>query len=182
MFVIWYERAIAFRELGWGGRPPKRTVRASVRSRGAPPRPSAGAASRWAVATLGELAGGRNDRLLLRDDLQDLVVAAADLVEELAEERLVVLLAEELVALREVVALLHLEALERLDELHRVLAPAEARLLDPELEGVHAFVVRLDGAVGGRAARGDRLGPGHGGGEELLVGGGVQHAREDRHV
>src|SRR3990172_7508692 len=150
--------------------PPKRTVSRSVRR------------IAESDVTLGELARGRHDRLFLRDDLQDLVVAAADLVQELAEERLVVILAEELVALGEVVALLHLEPLERPDELHRVLAPAEARLLHAELEGVHALVVRLDVAVGARPARIHGLEPGPRVVEEPLVGRGVQHAREDRHV
>src|SRR3990172_5904261 len=130
--------------------PPNRTVSRSVRR------------IAESDVTLGVLAGGRHDRLFLRDDLQDLVLAAADLVEELADERLVILLAEDLVALREVAALLHPEALERADELHRVLASAEARLLDAELEGVHALEVRLDVAIGERPARIDRLQAGHG--------------------
>src|SRR5574341_2074596 len=162
--------------------PPKRTVRPSVRRMGAPPRPSAGAAVLSETVTLGELAGGRNDRLLLRHDRHDLVLAAAELVEELPKERLVVLLAEELVPLREVVALLHLQALERLDELHRVLAPAEARLLHADLEGVYALEVRLHVAVRRRAARVDGLEPGQGVVEEPLVVRRVQYALQHRHV
>src|SRR5687767_3418207 len=108
--------------------PPKRTVRPWVARRGAapPPRLDGDAAVSLAIVTLGELARDRDDRLFFRDRLQDLVLAAAHLEHELAHEGLVVLLAQELVALREVLALLHLEAFERLDQLHRVLAPLEA--------------------------------------------------------
>ena len=64
-----------------------------------------------------------------------------------------VFLAEHLVALREVVAFLHLQAFERLDQLHRVLAALELRLLHAELEGVHRLEVRLHVAVGQRTGR-----------------------------
>src|SRR5215470_223648 len=107
-------------------RPPKRIERPSVlRITGAgPPRPApAGATSGRGAVTLGELARRRDDRLVLGDHVHDLVLAPAQLEHELPREGLVVLPAEGLVALREVVALLHLEALERLDELHGVLAP-----------------------------------------------------------
>jgi hypothetical protein len=53
------------------------------------------------------------------------MLATVDVEDELADEGLVVLLAQDLVALREVLPLLHLKALERLDQLHGVLAPAE---------------------------------------------------------
>ena len=52
-----------------------------------------------------------------------------------------------IVAGREVVAQLHLQALERLDELHRVFAAAEFRLLHADFERVHCFKVRLNVAV-----------------------------------
>jgi hypothetical protein len=61
-----------------------------------------------------------------RDDLERLELTALHLEDELAQEGLVVLLAEQLVALREVVAFLHLQALEGLDQLHRVFLAAEA--------------------------------------------------------
>ena len=48
-----------------------------------------------------------------------LIRAAFDREDELAQERLMVVLAQRLVALREVVAFLHLEAFERLDQLRR---------------------------------------------------------------
>ena len=63
-----------------------------------------------------------------------LVLAVLDLEDELAQEGLVVFLAQHLVALREVVAFLHLEPFERLDQLRRVLAAAELRLLHAELQ------------------------------------------------
>src|SRR4029453_9257521 len=76
------------------------------------------------------------------------VLAALDLEEELAEEGLMVFLAQELVPLRKIVALLHLETLEGLDELHRVFLAAEARLLHADAERVHRLVVRLHVPVG----------------------------------
>src|SRR6185437_9572617 len=87
--------------------------------------------------SLRELAGRREHGLLLRDHFQDVVLAVLDVEEELAQEGLVVLLAQGLVALGEVVARLHLQALERLDQLRSVLAPLEAGLLHAELEEVH---------------------------------------------
>src|SRR5712692_791489 len=202
MFVIWYERAIAFCEIRCGGSPamsspakmirpavgrstpvtqlknvdlpapfgpmmarispgwtametllsavspPKRTVRPAVRRSDAPPRLSTGAAILPGPVTLGKLAGRREDRRLLWDDLHDPVLAITNLEDELANEGLVVVLAERLVPLREVVAFLDLQALERLDELHRVLAPAEARLLHAKLQEVHRLIVRLHVSVG----------------------------------
>src|SRR4029453_3491252 len=52
----------------------------------------------------GKLAGRRDERLLLRDHVEDAILAILDVDDELANERLVVLLAQHLVALREVVA------------------------------------------------------------------------------
>ena len=49
-----------------------------------------------------------------------------------------VLLAQRLVALREVVAFLHLETFERLDQLRRVGAALELRFLDAELKAFMA--------------------------------------------
>src|SRR5580765_6014991 len=108
-------------------RPPNRIERPSVlRMTGvAAPRPlPAGASEEEVAATLRELAGGGHHGLVLGDHFQDLVLAATELEEELPREGLMILLAERLVALREVVALLHLEAFEGLDELHGVLAAA----------------------------------------------------------
>src|SRR5262245_56418702 len=96
----------------------------------------------------GELAGRREKCLLLRDHLGDARLGVLDLEDELADEGLVVFLAQYLVALREVVALLHLEPFQRFDQLHRVLAAAEARLLHAELQGVDRLEVRLHVAVG----------------------------------
>src|SRR3954447_12728801 len=78
-------------------KPPKRMVRASVRSTGpvSPPRPVAGeAVARGASAcTLSELAGRREDRLVFVDHLEDLVLAAPHLGDDLSQERLVIFLA-----------------------------------------------------------------------------------------
>src|SRR5688500_1827085 len=68
-------------------RPPNRIERPSVlRMTGAEaPRPlPAGASEEEVAATLRELAGGGHDRLVLGDDLQDLVLATAKLEHELA--------------------------------------------------------------------------------------------------
>ena len=100
------------------------------------------------------LQAGGKDRLLLGDHLDDAVLAVLDVEDELAQERLVVLLAQHLVALREVVAFLHLQAFEGLDQLHRVGAALELRLLHADLEGVHGLVVRLHVAVGQRTRTG----------------------------
>src|SRR5215470_1198588 len=76
------------------------------------------------------------------------MLAAPDVEDELAHERLMVFLAEHLVALREVVAFLHLQTFERLDELHRVLAAAEPRFLYAEFQGVHRLIIRLHEPIG----------------------------------
>src|SRR5436190_2830026 len=150
-------RGTAIDTLLSAARPPKRIVRPSMRRMGPSaddgPRPlpaGAVAPSSGALVTpvvrssrLRERAGRRDDRLLPGDDVQQAVLAVLDVEDELAEERLVVFSAQELVALREVVPLLDLHALERLDELHRVLAAAEAGLLDAELQEVHGLEVRL---------------------------------------
>src|SRR5260370_35756167 len=86
-------------------RPPKRMVSPSVRRIGSrAPRSNwtgAPGASAWeAVTRLRELARGRNDRLFLRDDVEDLVLHVADFEEELAHEGLMVLPAKRVVALR----------------------------------------------------------------------------------
>src|SRR5438132_7189923 len=162
--------------------PPKRTVRPSVYKIGAAPRLSAGMAMLRGTVMLVELTGRREDRRLLWDDLHDPVPGVTDFEDELANKGLVVVLAERLVSLREVVALLDLQTLERLDELHRILAPAEARLLHAELQEVHRLVVRLHVPVGQRAAWIDLLEPRHGLVEELLVRSGVQRRVEHRHV
>ena len=69
------------------------------------------------------------------------------------EEGLVIFLAQGLVALREVVALLDLETLERLDQLHGVLAAVELRFLHGDLHRVESLIVRLHILVGPRTAR-----------------------------
>ncbi len=110
------------------------------------------------------------------------MLAPLDLEDELAEEGLVVFLAQGLVALREVVARLDLEALQRLDQLRGVLAALEARLLHAELEEVHGLEVGLHVAVGQRAGRIDLLEARHRFVEELLVGRRVERALHDRDV
>src|SRR5437879_6716114 len=224
MLVIWYERAMALREIRFGGspamsssanrmrpalgcstpvtqlknvdlpaplgpmmarispagtamltslsavRPPNRMVSFSVRRRGAAPAPATGAARSICVpVTLDELAGGRHDRLLFRDRLDDVVLAVLDVEDELADERLVVLFPHGLVALREVVAFLHLQALESFDELHRVLVASEAALLHADLERVHRLEVRLHVAIRQGARRGGVIERRHRLVEELLV-------------
>src|SRR6266545_903624 len=239
MLVIWYERAMALREIRFGGspamsspanrmrpalgcstpvtqlknvdlpaplgpmmartspagtamltslsavRPPNRMESPSVRSRGAAPAPSPGAEaarSIWPAVTLSELARGWEDRLLFRDRLDDVVLAVLDVEDELAQEGLVVFFPQGLVALREVVAFLHLEALEGLDELHRVLTASESTLLHADLERVHRLEVRLDIAIGQRARGIDLLERRHRLVEELLVRRRVQRRVEHGHV
>src|SRR5262249_3659846 len=97
---------------------------------------------------LGELAGWREDRLLLWNNVEDLILAILHVEDELADESLVIFLAQHLVALREVVAFFHFETLERLYQFHRVFAPAELRFLHAELQGINGLVVRLHVAVG----------------------------------
>src|SRR6185295_6962677 len=166
-------------------RPPKRMVSPSVRriTSEAPRSGRTGApcdCAGDAVTRLDELARGRDDRLFLRDDVEDLELHVANLEDDLPHERLVVFLAQRLVALGEVVGLLDLQALERLDQLHGVFAPAELGALDAELEEVDGLEVGLHVAVGRRHS--ERLQPGHRLVEESLVVGGVEHAFEDRHV
>src|SRR5258708_5983271 len=110
------------------------------------------------------------------------MLAALDLEDELAHERLMVLLAEHLVALREVVAFLHLQAFERLDELHRVVAAAEARFLHADLYGIHRFIIRLHVAVGRWTSGIDHLEADTCLFQELLVRGRVERTFENRKV
>src|SRR5262245_44048489 len=169
-------------------RPPKRIVRFSVRRTAdtAAPRPLPAGAPlpgwRGGATPLRELARGREHRLLFRHRLQDVMLVVLDLEDELAQERLVVLPAERLVALRKVVGLLHLEAFERLDELRGVLATAEARLLHTELEEIDGLEVGLHVAIRQRSRRVDLLEPRDRVVEEALVGGGVERRLHHRHV
>src|SRR5262245_60535177 len=126
--------------------PPKRTVSPSVRNMasGSPPRPVSGGeavATDATACTLGELATGWEEGLFLLHHLCDLGLAPLYLEDELTQKRLMVLLAEHLVALREIIALLHFQAFERCDQFVRVLAAAELGLLHPDLERVHGLVV-----------------------------------------
>src|SRR6185503_1377311 len=130
--------------------------------------------------SLGELAGWREDRLFLLNGRQDLVLAAPDLADELAQEGLMIFLAERLVALREVVALLHLQPFERFDQLHRVLAATELALLHADLERVHSLVVRLCVAIGIRVAGVDLRQALLGFVEELVERRRIKRAGEDR--
>ena len=107
----------------------------------------------------------------------DLIGAALHLEDDLAHERLVVLLAQHLVAGREVGALLHLEPFEGGDQLVAVVAALEAGFLDAELDGVHRLEIRLDIAVGQRARQSDLLQP-----VDRLVEEGVQIGRVERRV
>src|SRR5262245_10029180 len=90
-----------------------------------------------------ERAGWRDDRPLLWNRPEDPDLAIRHVADALADEGLVILLAQHLVALRAVVAFFHFESLERLDQLHRVFAAAELRFLHPELQGINGLVVRL---------------------------------------
>jgi hypothetical protein len=105
-----------------------------------------GATASWSGQVTTRTCSSRKDGLLLRDHLEDPVLVVLDVEDELAEEGLVVLLPQRLVALGEVVGFLT-SILQGLDELHGVLAAAEARL-DPELEEVGGLEVGLDVAVG----------------------------------
>src|SRR2546428_2815800 len=109
------------------------------------------------LISLRELARRWDDRLLFGDHVQDLMRVVLDREDELTEERLMVFLPHRLVALREVVALLDLHALQGLDQLHRVFSAAEPGLLDAELQEIHRLEVRLDIAVRQRAGRIDLL-------------------------
>ena len=88
-----------------------------------------------------------------------------------------VLLAQDLVALGEVGALLHLEPLEGGDQLVAVFAALEARFLDPDFDGVHRLEIRLDIAVGQRAGK-----PGLLEAVDRLVQEGVKMRRIERRV
>src|SRR6267143_1674024 len=132
--------------------------------------------------SLDELARRRDERPLLRHHVHDLVLVVLDREDELAEERLVVFLPQRLVALREVVALFDLHALERLDQLHRVFATAEPGPLDTELQEIHGLEVRLDVAVRQRAGRVDLLEGRDGLVEELFVVRRVQRRVQHRDV
>src|SRR5258705_12677102 len=102
---------------------------------------------------LRELAGRRDERLLLGNRLQELVLVVLDREDELAQERLVIFLPDRLVALREVIAFLDVHAFQGLDQVHRVLAAAEPGLLHAELQEVHRLEGRLHVAVRQRAGR-----------------------------
>src|SRR5215204_4002142 len=95
----------------------------------------------------GEFAFRWEDGLLLRYDLEDLVLAAAHLVDELADEGLVVFLADRLIALREVLALLQLQPFERGDQLVGVGAALKLGFLHADLERVHRLEIGLHVAV-----------------------------------
>src|SRR4029077_16579008 len=134
-------------------RPPNWTDKSSVFRRGgnAAPRPVAGEPTsiEGCARTLGgEGTGGWEVCLVLRYRLEKVEAAAFNLVQELAEERLVIGLAQRFVALREVVTFLHFEALERLDQLVGVVAAVELRRDHGDLYGVHGLVVRLHVAIG----------------------------------
>ena len=68
-----------------------------------------------------------------------------------------VFLAQRLAALWEVVTFRHLEPFQRLDQLRRVLAALEARLLHGDFERIHGLEVRLHVAIGQRPGRIDLL-------------------------
>src|SRR2546428_7275512 len=121
------------------------------------------------LISLRELARRWDDRLLFGDHVQDLMLVVLDREDELTEERLMVFLPHRLVALREVVALLDLHALQGLDQLHRVFSAAEPGLLDAELQEIHRLEVRLDIAVRQRTGRIDLLEGDNGLVEELLM-------------
>src|SRR6266850_7517266 len=160
--------------------PPKRTVRSSVRRIGTEAGPSKEGAAvtynafgRWSVDICSsgrrEFAGRREYCLFLWHNFDDPVLAVVDLENELAQERLVIFFAQRFVALREIVAFLHLQAFECRDQFGCVVAALEARLLDAELERVHRLEVGLNITIGDRRGRVDRLEPGHGLIEEPLV-------------
>ena len=97
----------------------------------------------------------------------EVVGAACDLEDEFVQEGLMVFLAQRLVALREVVAFLHLEAFERLDQLHGIVAALELRHFHADLHGVQRLVVRLHVFVRQRTRRIDLCQPRFGFVEEL---------------
>src|SRR5579885_3446298 len=168
--------------------PPNRRLSSSVLSMGPGRAPRLSAGERWPMTAgslnlgRGEVARRRNESLVLRHRLQELVVAVLDLEDELGQEGLVVVLAQGLVALREVLALLDLETLERLDQLHGVLAVVELRLLHGDLHRVERLVVRLHVFVGTRARWIDLDQALLGLFVELFVGRRVERPLEDRNV
>src|SRR5262249_33468876 len=117
----------------------------------------------------GEFAGRREESLVAGDRLDDAVLAVFDVEDDLQRKRLVIFLAEQLVSGREVVTQFHLQALKRLDELHRVFAAAEFRQFHADLERVHRLVVRLDVAIRQRPRWVDLRQPRFGFVEEFLV-------------
>src|SRR2546425_1137507 len=155
--------------VGVGGAPGPRKGGGAGGSGGGAGRGGGGGAMRGPPMSLREFACRRDDRLFLGNHVHDLVLVVLDREKELAEERLVVFLSQRLVALREVVALLDLHALQGLDQLHRVFPAAETGLLDPELHEIHGLEVRLDVAVRQWAGRIDLFERGDGLIEELLV-------------
>src|ERR1700730_15609898 len=84
-----------------------------------------------------EFAGRWKHRLFFWHHLDDPVLAVVDLENELAQEGLMIFLAQRFVALRETIPFLHLQAFECGDQFGRVVAALEAGLLDAKLEGVH---------------------------------------------
>src|SRR6516164_9494078 len=101
----------------------------------------------------GEIASRREVCLVLRHRLEKMEVTASDFVQELAQERLMVGLAQRLVALWEIIAFLHFEAFERLDQLHGIVAAVEFRSHHRHLQSIHGLVVRLHVAIGQRSRR-----------------------------
>src|SRR5215831_12535251 len=85
----------------------------------------------------GKFAGRWKDGFFLRHHFEDSVLAVVDVVNELANEGLMVFLAQGLVALREIIALLHFQTFERRNQFWRVVAALKTGLLDAELERVH---------------------------------------------
>src|SRR4051794_3872511 len=137
-------------------KPPKRTVRPSVErmAAAASPRPALAeerAPEEAAIVTdrLGrQLADRREQRLLTGHRCNDVMLAALDLEDKLLREGLMILLAHNLVAGREIIACGHAQPFERVDQLQRVLAATEPGLLHAELEAIDRFVIRLHVAVG----------------------------------
>src|SRR5882757_7152926 len=132
--------------------PPKRTVRSSVRRIGTEAGPSKEGAAvtynafgRYAVDICSsgrrEFASRREYCLFLWHHFDDPVLAVVDLENELAQEGLVIFLAQRFVALRKIVAFLHLQPFECRDQFGRVVATLEAGLFHAELERVHRLEI-----------------------------------------
>src|SRR5262249_19415579 len=100
-----------------------------------------------------ELAGRREERLIAGHGLKDTVFPILDVENDLQGERLMVFLAEQFVSGWKVVAQFHLQTFKGLDELHRVLAPSEFRLLHADFKRVHRLIVRLHIAIRQRTGR-----------------------------